>query len=274
MAHRSLTIDPPTEMLVPLHTAVRLLRIMLSINLVLAIVGIVFPGLYFGVGASVLVALTSWPTALVWVFVMLPGLTRRFGRYYLPVCIVLTIAAQSIENGLDAFLNPRTFDRARDFFTGRPGGGGPFGFGGVPFEARAVEPLFLIIAASVLGAWAYGRRGGYATTGLAAVLLLVSNLADVFGGGEARLVFPLFAFRVILILVVGFIVGTLAEQERKQTIELSAANIKLREQTSAIEQLATARERNRLARDLHDTLAHSLAGLVVQLGAIDTLMQS
>ena len=78
MAHRSLAIDPPTETLVPLHTAVRLLRIMLSINLVLAIVGIVFPGLYFGMGASVLVALTSWPTALAWVFVMLPGLTRRF----------------------------------------------------------------------------------------------------------------------------------------------------------------------------------------------------
>ncbi len=274
MTHRSLTIDPPTEMLVPLHTAVRLLRIMLSINLVLAMVGIVFPGLYFGMGASVLVALTSWPTALVWVFVMLPGLTRRLGRYYLPVCIVLTIAAQSIENGLGTFLNPRTFERARDFFAGRSGGDGPFGFGGMPFEARAVEPLFLIIAATVLGAWAYGRRGGYATTGLAAVLLLVSNLTDIFGGGEARLVFPLFAFRVTLILVVGYIVGTLAEQERKQTIELSAANTKLREQTSAIEQLATARERNRLARDLHDTLAHSLAGLVVQLGAIDTLMQA
>ena len=124
-----------------------------------------------------------------------------------------------------------------------------FVFGGGPFEARAIEPLFLLIVATVLGAWAYGRRGAYATTGLSAVLLLISNMADVFSGSEVRLVFPLFAFRVILILVVGFIVGTLAEQERKQTIELSTANTKLREQTSAIEQLATARERNRLARD-------------------------
>src|SRR3972149_1309789 len=106
MTHRSLMIDPPNEMLVPLHTAVRLLRIMLSINLVLALVGIVFPGLYFGVGASMLVTLTSWPTVLVWAFVMLPGLTRRLGRYYLPVCIVLTIAAQSIENGRGGFLTP------------------------------------------------------------------------------------------------------------------------------------------------------------------------
>jgi signal transduction histidine kinase len=55
---------------------------------------------------------------------------------------------------------------------------------------------------------------------------------------------------------------------------LSAANVQLREQALAMEQLATARERNRLARDLHDTLAHSLAGLVVQLQAIDTLFKA
>jgi len=55
---------------------------------------------------------------------------------------------------------------------------------------------------------------------------------------------------------------------------LGAANVKLRGQALAMEQLATARERNRLARDLHDTLAHSLAGLVVELQAIDTLLQA
>jgi len=76
------------------------------------------------------------------------------------------------------------------------------------------------------------------------------------------------------LIVIGWIVGTLAEQERQHTQEISAANVKLREQTLAMEQLATARERNRLARDLHDTLAHSLAGLVVQLQAIETLLKA
>ena len=81
------------------------------------------------------------------------------------------------------------------------------------------------------------------------------------------------ALRVPLLIVVGYIVGVLAEQERNRTLELSAANVKLREQALATEQLATARERNRLARDLHDTLAHALAGLVVQLQAIETLLR-
>jgi signal transduction histidine kinase len=79
---------------------------------------------------------------------------------------------------------------------------------------------------------------------------------------------------VLLLAVIGYIVGLLVEHERKQSNALLAANAQLREQSAAIEQLATARERNRLARDLHDTLAHSLAGLVVQTEAIDTLIDS
>ncbi len=39
-----------------------------------------------------------------------------------------------------------------------------------------------------------------------------------------------------------------------------------------MEQLAVSRERNRLARDLHDTLAHSLAAIAVQLEALRTLL--
>jgi signal transduction histidine kinase len=96
----------------------------------------------------------------------------------------------------------------------------------------------------------------------------------LFGVASPWSIVSVMALRLPLLIVVGYIVGTLAEQERKQTVALSAANAKLREQASTVEQLATARERNRLARDLHDTLAHSLAGLVVQLQAIDTLLKA
>jgi signal transduction histidine kinase len=96
----------------------------------------------------------------------------------------------------------------------------------------------------------------------------------LFGVVSVWSIVSVIALRLPLLIVAGYIVGTLAEQERKQTFALSTANVKLREQASTVEQLATARERNRLARDLHDTLAHSLAGLVVQLQAIDTLMKA
>jgi signal transduction histidine kinase len=43
---------------------------------------------------------------------------------------------------------------------------------------------------------------------------------------------------------------------------------------AALEELTISRERNRLARELHDTLAHTLSGLVVQLEAIATIWGS
>jgi signal transduction histidine kinase len=46
----------------------------------------------------------------------------------------------------------------------------------------------------------------------------------------------------------------------------------LRRHTATVEMLATSRERNRLARDLHDTLAHSLSALTVQLEALRVLL--
>jgi len=56
--------------------------------------------------------------------------------------------------------------------------------------------------------------------------------------------------------------------QRKQRQELAEANLKLVRHAAALEQLTISRERNRLARELHDTLAHTLSALVVQIDAL------
>ena len=43
----------------------------------------------------------------------------------------------------------------------------------------------------------------------------------------------------------------------------------LLEFASTVEELAISRERVRMARDLHDTIAHSLSGLSVQLETVE-----
>ncbi|MGH2593619.1 MAG: sensor histidine kinase [Anaerolineae bacterium] len=240
-----------------MNDAVRLLRIALSIKLAPIVVISILGSLRFS-WLPELVLLTTWPTVFVWIVVMLPGIGRRLGRYYLPVCIGLTVTAQTIETGLFAFAAPVSFVEAR-------------ALDGPPPGVRALEPLFLLLVPTVLGAWAYGRRGAWLTAGLATVLVLITNAVPLLSGVPLESILPVSALRIAPLFLVGYIVGTLAEQQRKQTDALSAANAKLREQAAAMEQLAVARERNRLARDLHDTLAHSLAGLVVQLEAIDTL---
>ncbi len=68
--------------------------------------------------------------------------------------------------------------------------------------------------------------------------------------------------------IVGHIVTRLMDIQRTQRKQLIQANLRLAQHAGTLEQLAVSRERNRLARELHDTLAHTLSGLTVNLEAI------
>jgi signal transduction histidine kinase len=63
----------------------------------------------------------------------------------------------------------------------------------------------------------------------------------------------------------------LIQRQREQRAALADANRRLAQNAAATEQLAVSQERNRLARELHDTLAHSLSGATVQLEAVQAL---
>jgi signal transduction histidine kinase len=69
------------------------------------------------------------------------------------------------------------------------------------------------------------------------------------------------------------IAGYLADTWRQEHQALLVANRQLRGYAATIEQLATSRERVRLARAMHDTLAHTLAAMVIQLEAVDALQE-
>jgi signal transduction histidine kinase len=62
--------------------------------------------------------------------------------------------------------------------------------------------------------------------------------------------------------------------QRIQRQALLDANVKLSQYARTAEQLATSRERNRLARELHDTLAHTLSAQTVNLEAIKLMIPS
>jgi signal transduction histidine kinase len=87
--------------------------------------------------------------------------------------------------------------------------------------------------------------------------------------------------RTVTFMLVGYMINTLMKDKEKQQQELrktnqqlELANIKLVQNASMVEQLSTSRERNRLAREMHDTLAHTLSGLAVQLDAIPSVWDS
>lgn len=77
--------------------------------------------------------------------------------------------------------------------------------------------------------------------------------------------------RAVTFMVIGWLVVRMMTAQRTQHQELTDANLKLMHHSATLEQLAVTRERNRLARELHDTLAHTLSALAVQLEAVDAL---
>lgn len=84
--------------------------------------------------------------------------------------------------------------------------------------------------------------------------------------------------QAVMLLLAGSVIATLATVQAAQRAELSEAyqrqadaNRRLQQYAATLEELAISRERNRLARELHDTLAHSLSALTVQLEAVRSL---
>jgi signal transduction histidine kinase len=64
--------------------------------------------------------------------------------------------------------------------------------------------------------------------------------------------------RTISFIAIGIFISLLVTRLREQQEALQQANANLTHYASTLEQLTVSRERNRLARELHDTLAHSL----------------
>lgn len=77
------------------------------------------------------------------------------------------------------------------------------------------------------------------------------------------------------LLIIGFaFVASLSQRSRYLLISrLEQAQAQLREEMGRTAELATARERARIARDVHDVLAHSLTVLSVQVQALRQLVR-
>ena len=92
---------------------------------------------------------------------------------------------------------------------------------------------------------------------------------EIFGEiSDQMIVYINLLARTIAFLIIGFIITRLMTAQRVQRKALADANRKLVQYASTVEQLTISRERNRLSRELHDTLAHTLSALAVQVDAV------
>jgi signal transduction histidine kinase len=119
------------------------------------------------------------------------------------------------------------------------------------------------------------RRAGVA---LVCVALLLAVLVPVVLEGRWNMATSaILPFAAAIAFVVAFVQVAAGEQKARTEVEhlvaeLGQANQRLRAYAVQAEELATVKERNRLAREIHDSLGHYLTTINVQLEAARALL--
>ncbi len=215
--------------------------------------------------ACILIAYLTWT-----------GLQAKLGRFYLPIALGIATLAPIVANflGID-------FNQADELSQVRS-------------LAGQWQVIFLLFVPLILVSWQYSFRVVvFYCLGLAAidlVFILLPILAGVTGSAlpppPANSSLPASPFfrpwleigpvflRTAVYLLIGYVVSRLVASQREQTARLEQAYRQLANYATTNEQLTLSRERNRLARELHDTLAHTLSAVAVQLEAISSLWDS
>src|SRR5712692_199552 len=130
---------------------------------------------------------------------------------------------------------------------------------------------FLYFIVLFLACLYFGELAGYCLAVLAWVVYFVKHIYYAPGwlsDGTELHYLVLFTVGIVLVITIARVVSKeKASRTRAEELlaELEASHQQLKEYAGQVAELATTRERNRLARDIHDTLGHYLTVINVQL---------
>lgn len=192
-------------------------------------------------------------TIFLLIFLLLNWPRRALGRVYLPVAIGIATLGPVAEYVANVLVRLASH-------------------GSTDFGGEIVFLILLLLIPLIIVSWQYNFRAVVAfNIGTALLEIAVGYPLDRLGGPKLSDVAGAIVLRSVLFVLIGFMVVRIMAAQRVQRKALAEANSQLTRYAVALEQLVTSRERNRMARELHDTLAHTLSALAVQLEAINAL---
>jgi signal transduction histidine kinase len=228
-------------------------RLIIGIEASLLIVFTLLSWMVFNNRVLSLIYLTNLlGTLFLLVYLSLPGLRKRMGPHYLPISLVLTSLIPMLHNCLYVIF--------------------------LSFFNLEIEPpssgglvIFLLLPLMII-AWQYRFRDVviFCLSTLVLDLIMFIPMYPYIKTFFVPIV-SITILRTALFILIGLIVSRMMSTQRQQRRALSEAYAQLSEHSATGQLLAASQERNRLARELHDTLAHTLSGLAVQLEAIATI---
>jgi NarL family two-component system sensor histidine kinase YdfH len=130
--------------------------------------------------------------------------------------------------------------------------------------------LFMALIGEAVGLLRLTRQGLLAGVYyvILMMIILVEGLHQASLGPLMVATIPMVIF-VVIYVTLYMRQNEAREQAQSLAAELDRANRQLSEYAAQVEDLTIANERQRIARELHDTLSQGLAGLILQLEAAD-----
>jgi signal transduction histidine kinase len=184
---------------------------------------------------------------LLLVLLFVPKVRRNLGRWFVPLTLLLGLGPLLVGYYWWPAENPLQTPFAMFFFV-------MLVLTAWEYQYRYV--LAYVLALSVFQAWLSAAPPGVPWTARVGWMLLQGAM----------------------MLLVGYVTATFVTVQREQRRALAEAYEqqafiarRLQRHAATAEELAISRERNRLSRELHDTLAHSLSAVTVQLEAVRSL---
>ncbi|MCB8925460.1 MAG: sensor histidine kinase [Ardenticatenaceae bacterium] len=130
--------------------------------------------------------------------------------------------------------------------------------------------LIMALAGETVGMLEDWRRSILAVIGYLVLLTLTNYLIDGWQSIPSWLGVAVVMMVFVLIYVMLFMQQMKARQEAQKLLaELENANEQLAAYAQQVENLTLETERQRMARELHDTLAQGLAGLILQIEGLE-----
>ena len=177
--------------------------------------------------------------------ILLPECRKRLGRWFLPLLIVLFSAVPIITGNIAILRTPYQVAGSTD--------------------TAILRNLPMLLMPLLITAWRYGWKYVVVLTMTMVGLRLVMRKFFLPQGIPVVPSTETLIIQVIGFLLTGYFICYLITRLKEQNVSLQAAHTQLIHYASTLEHLSMSRERNRLARELHDTLAHTLTALSVQL---------
>lgn len=163
------------------------------------------------------------------------------------------------------------------------------------YAARRVAPLrsFVVVIAATLAFWVSDYATNFDAFSLLATYAVVAHggagrrrVWTVAGGGVVVLTFvamlgvlvptedlpALAVFGIAVIHLTAAVIGEVVQSRRVRLAELEGRALRAEAERELLARQAVLDERSRIARDLHDVVAHGMSVMVVQAGAAERLV--